>query len=150
MPVDAEDDAEDDGWMRGSAAVSLTTRQNRVPTMKMLWCGKAEMPMLDDEEDFAKRLLEQDIKRSVPACTKQEDDTAYPSAAPVYQLGCAQLIDLSHNLSTPDLAQGMGTAVGKIVVLSVVVNPIKQRQSIQFVVQACQRLSPPPHIGLSN
>lgn len=93
-------------------------------------------------------LLEQEMERGEPAYNKENDGAAYASAVPVLQRRCAQLFDFSHNLAPPHLTQLMSAAVGKIVVLSVVVNPIKDRQGVEFVVQACQRLLPPPHIGL--
>jgi len=60
----------------------------------------------------------------------------------------AKFSDFIHNLRAPELAKCMGRVVGVIGAYGVGVNSVKQLDDPEFLVQARQRLSPPPHIGL--
>jgi len=88
------------------------------------------------------------VERGVPDRDQEYERATYSSVVPVLQFGWAQCADFGHDLRPPNLAQLIGSVVGRIGVRGVIMNPIKQCNGPQFIAQVRQRLLPPRHIGL--
>ena len=88
------------------------------------------------------------MERSVSDCAEEYDGATYASKVPVLRRGRFHFADFGHDLRTPKLAKRISAVVCRAGLWDIVVNPIKQRYDPEFLVQACQCLLPPPHIGL--
>jgi hypothetical protein len=61
-----------------------------------------------------------------------------PSLIAMLRSGRAQLFNFSHDLRSPNLARRIGATVGRTGVSGVGMNPIKQSEGAQFLVQTRQ------------
>lgn len=87
------------------------------------------------------------MEQGVTDCTQEHESTVYPSGLPVSGFGRLQPRDLIHDLHPPDLAVCVCTVISRICVRGVIMNPVKDLDDSQFLVETRQDTLPPQHIG---